>query len=434
MARGNSVLDRLAAAAQSKRPQWSVTLPPRWAKLLVAAGARPAAAPDAMTRFHRTARTASEHPPTPALLATSPPHPTGPVVDHDIEPGGERVDVETFAGLEPDVRQRVAAAATPCAYGKGQLLFEQGDPGDSLIMLKQGAVAIYRISTSGERKLLSVMRPPDVLGEASLLDGSARSASAEAIEDSSALVLSRAVFLKVVLSDPTILEAVMRSLGALVRRLAKEGADRAPLDLPGRVARALVRLVGDSQAPTIPFELDQVQLAEMAGASRQDVNHAIGYLADQSWLRIEGRRLVVTDLPALRRRAGLEPLGSSPLRVAALETVGRERTPEGVGAPSASQPQPGRNVDSPAHSGTDTNQRADILVTDTVLQQDKVRQIVGAERQTLAKDFVKRYTEGESIRSIATSAGRSYGFVHRVLTEAGVQVRQRGGARRRKKA
>ena len=65
---------------------------------------------------------------------------------------------------------------------------------------------------------------------------------------------------------------------------------------------------------------------------------------------------------------------------------------------------------------------------------DKGRRIVGAERATLAKDLVKRYSSGESIRALASSTGRSYGFVHRVLTESGVQLRQRGGARRRKKS
>ncbi len=65
---------------------------------------------------------------------------------------------------------------------------------------------------------------------------------------------------------------------------------------------------------------------------------------------------------------------------------------------------------------------------------EKGRRIVGTERQTLAKDLVKRYSAGESIRALASSTGRSYGFVHRVLSESGVQLRQRGGARRRKKA
>lgn len=75
-----------------------------------------------------------------------------------------------------------------------------------------------------------------------------------------------------------------------------------------------------------------------------------------------------------------------------------------------------------------------MTVTGTTTSPEKGRRIVGAERQTLAKDLVRRYTDGESIRALASATGRSYGFVHRVLTESGVQLRQRGGARRRKKA
>lgn len=63
----------------------------------------------------------------------------------------------------------------------------------------------------------------------------------------------------------------------------------------------------------------------------------------------------------------------------------------------------------------------------------KGRRILGAERQQMAKDYVKRYTNGESIKSLASSSERSYGFVHRILTESGVQLRQRGGQRRRRR-
>lgn len=64
---------------------------------------------------------------------------------------------------------------------------------------------------------------------------------------------------------------------------------------------------------------------------------------------------------------------------------------------------------------------------------NKKRRVVGSERQTLAKDLVRRYMSGQSIRALAASTDRSYGFVHRILTESGVQLRQRGGARRRRR-
>jgi CRP-like cAMP-binding protein len=213
--------------------------------------------------------------------------------------------VDLFAGLEPEFRQRVVAAAVPRTYRKGQLLFVEGDPGESLIILRRGAVAVFRTAPTGERAMLSVIRPPDVLGEVSLLDNSVRSLSAEAIEDCTALALSRGAFIELVHASPRLLDAVMRSLGSLIRRLTEQNADHVFLDLPGRVAKTLVRLAGESTAPMVTIELNQSQLAEMAGGSRQSVNQAIGSFANRGWLRTEGRRIVVTDLAALRRRAGM---------------------------------------------------------------------------------------------------------------------------------
>jgi len=56
------------------------------------------------------------------------------------------------------------------------------------------------------------------------------------------------------------------------------------------------------------------------------------------------------------------------------------------------------------------------------------RRIVGTERVTVTGDCIRRYRAGQSIRSIAADLGRSYGFVHRILTEGGVRLRPRGGA------
>jgi hypothetical protein len=57
--------------------------------------------------------------------------------------------------------------------------------------------------------------------------------------------------------------------------------------------------------------------------------------------------------------------------------------------------------------------------------------VSGEDRSKLAADLSRRYDAGESIRSLATSTGRSYGFIHRILTETGVALRGRGGAPKR---
>jgi predicted transcriptional regulator len=67
-----------------------------------------------------------------------------------------------------------------------------------------------------------------------------------------------------------------------------------------------------------------------------------------------------------------------------------------------------------------------------VAELGKGRRVSGAERDKLTTDLKKKYSAGASIRELAASTGRSYGFVHRVLSESGVPLRGRGGATRGK--
>lgn len=63
----------------------------------------------------------------------------------------------------------------------------------------------------------------------------------------------------------------------------------------------------------------------------------------------------------------------------------------------------------------------------------KGARITGATREKLAVDLRKKYDSGKSIRTLAEESGRSYGFIHRILSESGVTLRGRGGPTRRKK-
>lgn len=58
----------------------------------------------------------------------------------------------------------------------------------------------------------------------------------------------------------------------------------------------------------------------------------------------------------------------------------------------------------------------------------KGARITGAQRKKLAAELKKGYQKGESIRALAAAHGRSYGWVHGVLSESGVTLRGRGGA------
>jgi predicted transcriptional regulator len=60
----------------------------------------------------------------------------------------------------------------------------------------------------------------------------------------------------------------------------------------------------------------------------------------------------------------------------------------------------------------------------------RVTRVTGEARAQMARDLAARYRAGDSIRELADSTGRSYGFVHRLLSESDVELRGRGGATR----
>ena len=62
--------------------------------------------------------------------------------------------------------------------------------------------------------------------------------------------------------------------------------------------------------------------------------------------------------------------------------------------------------------------------------QKKGTRVTGAEREKLASELKTRYESGDSIRALAAATERSYGFIHRILSESGASLRGRGGVTR----
>jgi CRP/FNR family cyclic AMP-dependent transcriptional regulator len=219
--------------------------------------------------------------------------------------------VPLFARLGPAQREAISAAGVRTTAKRGEVVVQQGDPGDAVYVVASGSLLAHRMSRGGERRALNVIEAPGSFGELALLDGRPRSVSIEALEECELIVVSRADFLGLLSRDPRLVDGLLRELGRMIRRLTDQVADATLLDLPARVAKTLVRLVEGHLATNPGAEpivtLSQGKLAELAGGSRQSVNGALATLVSRKLIRLEGRRILVTDLPGLRTRAGIAP-------------------------------------------------------------------------------------------------------------------------------
>jgi CRP/FNR family transcriptional regulator, cyclic AMP receptor protein len=214
-----------------------------------------------------------------------------------------------FAGLTDEALTSLADACTQRTYGRGQYLWYQGDEGDRLLVVASGLLKVMVASEQGDQVVLATLGKHETIGELAVLDRCPRSASVVAVEPTTVLMLTRATVLDLMGRHPAVLEAVLRSLSRLVRRLTEQAGDLIFLDLGGRLAKLLLRLAAeharDEGGAVLDLGLSQSELAAMVGATRPAVNKTMQLLASRGLISVHGQVIVLQDLPGLRRRAGL---------------------------------------------------------------------------------------------------------------------------------
>jgi CRP/FNR family cyclic AMP-dependent transcriptional regulator len=192
-------------------------------------------------------------------------------------------------------------------FRRNEVIFHQGDVGDSLQIVVSGALKIVLPSAAGEEAIIATLRSGDFFGELALLDGAPRSATATAVEATETLALPREAFLALLGEDPVLTQSLLAGIAAELRRLTGHVEELHFLDLAGRLAVRLARL-GRERDPnaTGSVELDwpytQSDLAAMIGATRQSVNRLLSTLVDDGLVRVEHETLVITDLERLEER------------------------------------------------------------------------------------------------------------------------------------
>ena len=210
---------------------------------------------------------------------------------------------ELFQGIDEATQRRIAGHVAERVVERGQCVFIQGERGDRMYVLAEGAVKLYVSSRDGGIVELVRHRPPAVFGEVALLDGGPRTASAQAVERSVLLVVTRADLVALLRSEERVAEALLRSLGAIVRRTTRQVSDLAFLDLQGRVAGQLLALAGDGGGPARTRQVTQAELASMVSGARQTVNQALRALEARGYIRSDGRSFEILDRERLERLA-----------------------------------------------------------------------------------------------------------------------------------
>ena len=191
---------------------------------------------------------------------------------------------------------------------KGEIIFNEGDPGDSLYIVQSGKIKLGRRAADGRQNLIALTGPSDMIGELSLFDPGPRTATATAVTDARLARLRKTALRPWLTNRPEIAEQLLRVLARRLRRTNNNLADLIFTDVPGRVAKQLLQLAQrfgtqEGGALRVTHDLTQEEIAQLVGASRETVNKALADFAHRGWIRLEGKSVLISDSERLARRA-----------------------------------------------------------------------------------------------------------------------------------
>jgi CRP/FNR family transcriptional regulator/CRP/FNR family cyclic AMP-dependent transcriptional regulator len=218
-------------------------------------------------------------------------------------------NVSLFANLSAAELEPLAQRLISRRYREGEVIFEQGSPGNSMYIVKSGLVEIVITDNTGSVQPVAQFGPGQVFGEFALLDGLPRSAGAVVRERSELLILTRPEFFMYLEQHPTVavnlLVLISRRLRFTAQRTEHEDDTAAPLN---RLARILTDLgdrygIREDGCVKLSIRLTQGEVAGIMGCTRLEAETAITTLTEQGLLDMRGLQITIHDLNKLRALA-----------------------------------------------------------------------------------------------------------------------------------
>ncbi len=214
----------------------------------------------------------------------------------------ERVEWVLLSSLAEAERREVLAAARRRRFVRGEVVFHESDPGDTLHLIAKGHVAVRIATPLGDTALLRVLGQGQYFGELAVVSPAPRSATIVCLDVVETLALHRDVFEELRVKHPAVDGVLTLALVAEVRRLSSRLIEALYLPVDCRVWRRVAELTdlyGPAVDGAVVIPLTQDDVAHLAGTTRPSANKVLRGGEERGVLRIGRARIEVLDVDAL---------------------------------------------------------------------------------------------------------------------------------------
>jgi CRP/FNR family transcriptional regulator, cyclic AMP receptor protein len=212
--------------------------------------------------------------------------------------------VPIFDGLTEAELQFLAERAVPRDYGKGELLFTEGEPCTGLFVVESGNVRIFKSSPNGREQILTLEGPGSSVAELPLFDGGTYPASTAAVGGARIYFISKQDFHSLCLVHPQVPLKVLKVVGGRLRKLVGIIEELSFTTVRSRLITVLLRRakVGKRTAAGIEIQLppSNQQLASEIGTVRELVSRNLSRLQAEELISMDAKTVTIPDLRRLQ--------------------------------------------------------------------------------------------------------------------------------------
>lgn len=215
---------------------------------------------------------------------------------------------QLFAQLDDRSLAEIADASSLKRATRNELIFYQGDTAYGFFVVATGKVKIFKMSPEGKEQILLIANPGDSFAEAALFSGGRFPASAQALEDSELVVISRERFVTMIEKNPEIAVNLIARLAGLLRKMTSLVEELSLTDVTTRLAHYLVNQTEPQQAGTVTIQLEERKgvLAAQLGTIPETLSRSFARLVKENLIAVDGAEIRILDLDRLRTLAGTD--------------------------------------------------------------------------------------------------------------------------------
>lgn len=209
--------------------------------------------------------------------------------------------VPIFNHLEDDQMDEIMKAIKSVFFKKGEIIYRAGEQSDSLYIVSQGKVRIYRLSESGKEQLVRILTPGDFTGELALFSESIHESYAETIEETMVCTITRRDLQEFLTKFPSISLKILAEFSKRLEASEKQTARFATEKVETRIALFLTELIKEAKPEMeVVLPMSKKDLASYLGTTPETISRKLAEFEEAGYIKqLPQRRIGILDLEGL---------------------------------------------------------------------------------------------------------------------------------------